>query len=325
MDRVLLRQILLTLAYSAGFDHPLKIEELRSRLYVPRQGRQNLDEFWWLSQDKQLSLINNGLALMLSWGWVVNRGEWWTLSTHSSDLVRAVAGRKLANLKLKKAKQVVRAFGWWPWIKSVYISGSVAAGLSGADDDLDFLIVTWPGCLWITRPLVVFLAWIFGHRRSWSKEEPNSWCFNLWLESDDLAMSPDSHSLYTAFELVQLKQVWGRDNTSLIWSQNPWLYNYLPLFDNQLIHSRSQTTIGSGWLVGKLVSGVRYLGAVLGYPLVLLVNIPAYFIQLGYMRPHMTKEKVGYNKAFFHPRNTRCQIYANWRREVVECVRYKDD
>ena len=280
-----------------------------------------MDEFWWLSQDKQLSLINNGLALMLSWGWVVNRGEWWTLSTHSSDLVRAVAGRKLANLKLKKAKQVVRAFGWWPWIKSVYISGSVAAGLSGADDDLDFLIVTWPGCLWITRPLVVFLAWIFGHRRSWSKEEPNSWCFNLWLESDNLAMNPVRQTLYTAFELVQLKQVWGRDNKHHIWSQNSWLYNYLPLANRKLLNPEMLTTSILGWLVRQLLSGVWLLTAVLGYPLALLLNLPAYFIQLGYMQSRMTRERVGYNKAFFHPRNTKRQIYVGWRREVVECIK----
>ncbi|MFH1967585.1 MAG: hypothetical protein ABIJ03_03690 [Patescibacteria group bacterium] len=320
MHQVLCRQVFLVLAYSAQFSHPLKIAEIRNRLFVPQTNRQALGEFWWQKKLGQLKLIDQALKQLLVWGWVVNQGEWWTLATRRFDLVPGVVSRQLANAKLIWARQVALIFGWWPWIRDIYISGSVAAGASRADDDLDFLIVTWPGCLWLTRPLVIFLAWIFGHRRSWSKEEPNSWCFNIWLESSSLVFPETTRSLYTAWELIQLKQIWGQHHSDLIWSKNAWVYNRLPLFNHRLINRQSAFKLSETSVLGLLIGQIKMLMAILGYPLVVVINYLAYLAQLLYMRPHQTREKVGLNFAFFHPRDTRRLIYANWRLEVIKCL-----
>jgi len=323
VNQVLLRQVLLVLAYSAQFNHPLKLAEIRSRLFVPKTKRNELADFWWIDEADQIKMIILALRQLEDWGFVANRGEWWTSVTNKNNLPHGVVGRKFANTKLAQAHRIALIFGWWPWIRDIYISGSVAAGASRIDDDLDFLIVTWPGSLWLTRPFVTLLAWILGHRRSWSKEEPNSWCFNIWLESDSLRFPGQAHSLYTAFELIQLKQVWGEQHSHLIWSENAWIYNRLPLFNHQLIHydspvrSLSQTPI---LMLG--LCQLKTLLAIIGYPLVIMCNYVAYLVQLVYMRPHQTREKVGLKFALFHPRDTRRQIYDDWQREVITVLEF---
>src|SRR5690606_9051512 len=46
----------------------------------------------------------------------------------------------------------IRALARWvPWVQSIWVTGSLAAGTAHDDDDIDFLVITDTGRLWLSR------------------------------------------------------------------------------------------------------------------------------------------------------------------------------
>jgi len=127
----------------------------------------------------------------------------------------------------------------------------------------------------------------------------------MWLESSQLALSSDKHTLYTAYEVLQADWVLQVSQVQQMFLQaNAWVASVIPLGFNQKV-SRS-----------KQVDNRSYLGIFLlmvSAPFIDASNFLAYLLQQWYMRQAMTREVVGFSQAFFHPRDTHRDITLRWR------------
>lgn len=301
--RLLLRQILLTLSYSDQFKFPLTTRELVGRVLAPTQGK--LPEF-------SASSWFAAMHLLLQQRRIAHRAGFWSLplaEETSSQYELRWKNALHTEKKLADSAWLLTFFQYLPWVRAVAITGSAAVASAGPDDDLDFLIVTAHNRLWLVRAIAVLLAFFAGKRRTWQKEEPDSWCFNLWLEEDQLVMPFESRSVYTAYEVVQAGWVVDKDQVVRRFRLgNNWSNHFLPY----------TAVLGypSKPLPQPITGGADVVLTVLD-PGLSLINFLSYLVQRLYMRGHQTREKVALPYAFFHPRDTKKSIYANWRSSIA--------
>jgi hypothetical protein len=198
-----------------------------------------------------------------------------------------------------------------PWIKAVFLSGSVAMQNAVKNDDLDFFIITQQNRLWLTRLVLMVFTTLVGKRRSWHSEEENSWCLNLYLDQQALSINLVKRNIYTAYEVAQVKLLYQNDGAaSDFYRQNWWVKKLLPFFQPQLFVQQNNFGV-------ELIRFFLSLGDFCLSWFFDLLNFFAFQIQLNYMRPHMTTERVNLHQAYFHPRNTRKKILEYWQKSLL--------
>lgn len=302
------RSVLYTLAYTAQFSYPLTADEVCFRLIGRLDQRTRV-----LSHAPTPTQVNRALASLVQKRLLKKEGISFSLR-QMSGLVEIRRQRFLQDQA--KWREVRSAVGWFkhiPWIQAIFVTGSLAMNNAGPDEDIDFMIVTAPDRLWLTRLVVSGLAWLRGKRRSWQGEEKRSWCFNLWLEADQLDLFEKYASLYTAYELIQARLVFQRHQTGeKLLTANRWIEQYLP----------SATRLRGRRLFAKSKNGFwlplersDFISDILDS-----LNRAAFTFQYWYMKSHMTRETVTRKYALFHPRDTQGWLYSRWRRVLEELV-----
>ena len=268
--------IIKTLCYSAVFDFPLTAVEIHARL---------------IGQTATLRKVENGLKRSA----LASRHGLYFLGSSAvvSKRLRLVAANRH---KLAFARRIGRLLKIIPSIQAVYVTGAVAVGNAGVDDDIDIMIITTPNSLWTTRLVVNSTLDLFGRRRRPQTLKLNDKvCLNLWLTTKNLAMPIAKRNLYTAYEIVQAKLLWDRHDThrQFLWA-NRWLKNFLPN-TTILKPSVARQSLGDG---GAKIS---------------LIERFAFFLQQAKMKSAITREKIGQNYAFFHPRDTKNLVEQKYR------------
>ncbi len=279
----LLGRVWLVLAYSAVFEFPLTTAEVLKRCWrfegetVPTQPQ-----------------IEKVLRLLRSLGKVSLTKELWHLVFQPQAPSNRLHWERYSQQKIEQATPVIKFLTSLPWVVGVAITGSVAVNSAKKDDDVDFMVVTEPNRLWLTRLLTLFFAMKYGKRRSFAREEPNSWCFNLWLDSDNLLVPQAQHTLYTAYEVCQAKWVTNRRKTAeKFLKENTWVKPILLEYYEQ----RKKQINRLAQLENRL-SSIRYITN----PILTIINWVSYLLQLIYMMPHKTNERVKLGFAWFHPK-----------------------
>jgi len=309
MHLFLAKRILITISYTEQFSFPLSSQELYLRLAV---------DFSVSKKDFTKSILfllkNNFITYydrhFFIFGLDIKKQKELLLTKKNRALFAKKKWQELA-LFLKFAKFI-------PFISAIAVTGSLAVNNTLRDDDIDFLIVTKANRLWITRIIIVALASIFGKRRSFAKEEKNSWCFNLWVEETDLKMPSKSRSAYEAYEVAQAVWVLDREKIKIKFKKlNKWakkfVFNYYHLNKSTQnvapIHTSNANYLSifaEAFVISQLLS---------------LINFLLFLLQYMYMKPHMTREKVSKSHAFFHPRDTKGQIDVNWKKSLSRVLK----
>lgn len=188
----LVRQILLTIAYSHIFSQPLTTEEVGRRL-IYSHGKKKV---------VPLSKIESALSELKQKKLLYQNGEYWQLAVSDKNLAELrKKRRRITALKIKDIQPFLDFCQKIPWIRGVALTGSVSVDNASYTDDVDVMLVIQPERLWLVRPVLAFFSFLKGKRRSWNHEESNSWCLNLWLEEDQLHLPPKQRSVYTAYEI----------------------------------------------------------------------------------------------------------------------------
>jgi hypothetical protein len=189
---------------------------------------------------------------------------------------------------------------WLPWVSGVAITGSLAMNNADEHADADVMIITENNRLWLVRPLMVLFSFLYGKRRSWNKEEENSWCLNLWLERKSLSVPLAQRSVYTAHEVIQADWQLSKAGTAReFYLANRWVANYL--YHYHFTSVKEQPTFITIPVLTQLLD---------------VANYAAFQLQKWYMKTHMTQERVHLSSAFFHPRDTRSLIVKNWKKMI---------
>ncbi len=291
----LLIRVLLTLGYVDQFSYPLTAVEIFQRLIGPPS-----------SSPADLSTVRLALKKLQELGLVKSWHQYYFLSSSQFTATTRLNRQQLAADKWQEVSDCVALLKKIPWIKAIFVTGSLAMDNVVEHDDIDFLVITQVNRIWLAR-LAVWLITIAKHkRRTWKEGGQDTWCFNMWLEETGLRVPNSSRNLYTAYELFQAKCVFDRGQIAAKFkTDNQWANKYLVnFFSNQekLLFptiDHPQIWWQQGWeglwdLINRVVFGAQWL----------------------YMRPHMTIERVGLHQALFHPRHTKKLIFYQWQQSL---------
>jgi len=184
--------------------------------------------------------------------------------------------------KLHLAKKTALFLARIPTVELVAVTGALSMKNACLEDDIDLMIITRPHALWLTRLFTTILLELTGRRRHPQDPHPqNKFCLNLFLSQDALTLKPAQRNLYTAHEVVQILPLINKHQTyEQFLFQNRWVNHYLPNFTIDSVQSFSKFFPCS-------------------FP-----EVFCYRLQLLYMKPKITNEKISLAQAFFHPRNT---------------------
>ena len=262
-----------TLAYVTVFDFPLTLQELHQR-QIASKTHPTLS----IAQVKKIVIQMSILAVDQNYIY---------FKKYPNQVQLRQQRTVWSNQKWQEVESLKTFLKPIPFIKAAYITGSLAMNnISRPNDDIDVLIVTRQNRLWIARAILVPLAILLGKYRFHRSKSQTGWCFNLWLDESEVSLPPDRRSLYTAYEVIQAKQIVGADN--VLAQANTWVNEFLPLFN--LKKKPMEISLNKNIFINRL-------------------NLLVYRLQWQFMKSHHTTEKVGEHSAFFHPRNTQKQVF----------------
>ena len=153
----------------------------------------------------------------------------------------------------QQARRWGRRLGCLPFVRMVAVTGALAVDNAPANDDIDFLIVTRPGRVWLTRALAVVVV------RA-ARLAGVGLCPNYVLSSS--ALSEQQRDLYVAHDLVQMVPLVGLDAYAAMRAANAWTFEFLPQAAGPL---RAEPDLAPrGWQAALQAAAERLLGGRLG-------------------------------------------------------------
>lgn len=245
--------------------------------------------------------LRNTIAYFAKYDYPLTPSELWFWQHGSSfsklKIEKLFTKLRIENWKLRKQREVYSRKKWaiakrmgnqlklFPTITAVLVTGALAMNNCPQGDDIDFMIVTYPNTLWITRFFVnLFLNSL--RRHPGDKNAPNKICPNLWLDIRNLKL--EIRNLRVAHEILQAKVLWDRTGVhAQFLHANSWVKKYLPIAYKYLSPGPSPVT-GEGNARGEVFWKFQ--------------NLIFFVIQYLYMKPKMTSERIGPGFAFFHPK-----------------------
>lgn len=217
--------VLATLIYYNLLDFPLKAEEVFNYLIKTAVRITLTDDTTPLNVRRELD------QLVLER--IVGFDEGYYFLSERAYLVPLRRKRAaLAQRKLRHARRIVWWLRFFPYIEAVLASGSLGLGSCDELSDLDVLIITKHGRIWLTRFLITVWLSLFNLRRKpWQKVAPDKICLNHYITDQSLTIP--FQSLYTAQTYTNLKPLFVKNLHSLAdfqknnnwlgqWLYNPW-------------------------------------------------------------------------------------------------------
>lgn len=225
--------ILKTLCYFSIFKHPLTRDEIKQYCHdIQLDNTDHLTE----------------LDALVQQGFVNELNGYYFLTGESSFIERRICGEKIAPRFMQKARSYSRFISRFPYIRAVFISGSLSKGYMDEQSDIDYFIITEPGRLWLCRSLLILFKKIFlfnSHRY---------FCVNYFIDCDNLRI-PDEN-IFTATELVFVLPMYNKKLYKDFRDQNSWTNSYYPNLNN--VDREVPFDPGSHWLksfLEKVFSG----------------------------------------------------------------------
>ncbi len=193
-----------SVVYSALFDYPLTLSQLRQTLIGAR-----------LTPTEILTILRNSTGL----GAYVDQRDGYFFPAGRQDLIDIRRHREQRSRAfLASHRPLLRLIAALPFVRMVALSGSVAHLNLENGGDLDLFIVTRGRRVWSTAVVVILLAKLLGRRRTL--------CANFLVA--DTALSFEPQDLFTANQVVGMKPVSGAATFRAILAANPFVRTCYP-------------------------------------------------------------------------------------------------
>lgn len=218
-------EIVTLLLYFDVFDHPLTENEIVMYLNLGEKGRKRARQY--------LQELVGDRVIGFSQGFYFAGGE-------TSKVVRRKAANRLAHKRMKTATRFSRIISWFPFVRGVYLSGSISKGVMKKGDDIDYFIVTQPGRLWIARTLLTLFKKIF------LLNSYRNFCINYFVDANNLWVKEQNR--YTATEIVFLVPVFNYAIYRRMLHENEWVRRYFPGFNRNNYLCREKEPVLKKWV-----------------------------------------------------------------------------
>lgn len=208
--------ILKTIHYADLFDYPLKLNEIHRFLISPRA--------------ESFSAVGAELLSLVEKEKVGQEGEFYFLPRRRELVVLRPFREGLTQVKMAEVNGAIHWLSLFPWVRLVSLTGALAVGNADEKADVDLMVVTSRGRLWLTRiALFAFLS-LVGLKRKDNPEGPlGKICINLWCDEENMSVNKEDQDLVVAHEIAQMKPLVDKGQTyERFVEANLWLKKFLP-------------------------------------------------------------------------------------------------
>jgi len=201
------RAVIRTLAYFSIFKHPLKIDEIHNFLLFHKC---TIDD------------VRGAIKELKSTGKIFEIDEFFMIENRSEWVRDRISGEKLAEKFWLVAKFMACLIKKFPFVRAIFVSGSLAKWNVSIHTDIDFFIITKSKRLWLTRSFLIAFKKLFLFN---SKK---FFCVNYFITDDHLEI--EDKNIFTAMEIASVKPVYNIDLYFKFLDANNWVKNFLPNF-----------------------------------------------------------------------------------------------
>lgn len=199
------RQAILSLLYFEIFFHPMTLSEICECTALPgisiSATRKELD-----------ILVKKGILFYIDGYYLTQNNPDW--------VTRREDGNRRAKKYINTAFLVGRLMSAFPYVRGVFVSGSLSKQWMSKDSDIDYFIITRPGRLWLSRTLLALF------KKTILLNSHKYFCINYFIDEDHLEIEEKNH--YTATEIVTLLPVYGQQYYDRFMDANQWIRAYYP-------------------------------------------------------------------------------------------------
>lgn len=144
--------------------------------------------------------------------------------------------KKLADGKWRKIRRIFSILALVPYVRGIFVSGSLAMENSKEDSDVDIIVVAKHGRIWTVRTFMTLLTFLLGVRRYGNKTKDRI-CLNHYITDKSLRIPFES--LYNAQSYAHLLNVYKEDADMFrrFQENNSWLGKYIANYKASELHS----------------------------------------------------------------------------------------
>ena len=212
------KSIIKTLAYYDIFSYPLTREEI----FECSNTNGIIKETVFA---EIFSLVSRGI--------VYSKNEFYYINHNHQIVPRRIEGNKRAIKKMKIARFFSIFISHFPFVRGVFLSGSISKGYLDEKADIDYFIITAPNRLWIARILLVFFKKLF------LLNSYKFFCINYFITTNTLEI--EEKNIYTAIELATLIPTYGSDIYDALYNSNQWIKQYVPNYPKRDVSNVPQS------------------------------------------------------------------------------------
>lgn len=176
------RPILRTMAYFDVFDYPLTAAEIWRWIYPEHL----------TSQPIALGEIEPGLLALVADGRISQQDTYYFLPGREGIVATRQERFLLDKKKWQRAKTVARFVEVVPFVKMVAVVNTLAINNAKEESDIDLLIITSPGHIWLSRWLVTGIVAMLGYRRH-AQHIKNKICLSFYATNDAMNFDKVRH------------------------------------------------------------------------------------------------------------------------------------
>jgi hypothetical protein len=214
------KAILRTVAYADVFDYPLTLDQVHRYL---------------VGITASPSAVHNALhSESLTHRWLAHTDDYFCLTGREGIVQTRIRRAEIAARLWPKARRYAMSIASLPFVRMVAITGTLAVDNVDSDADIDYLIVTVPGRVWLARALSIAYVHV-------GRLERVEICPNYVISLD--ALDQFDRTFYSAHELAQMVPLYGLDVYHRLVQTNRWARAYLPnAFGSSVLGPRDQAT-----------------------------------------------------------------------------------
>ncbi len=208
------RAIVHTLLYFELFSYPLTEGEIWQFTHddAPEARQPGASASFEAFQEKLQDLENKGLVFRFQ--------DFFQTQNDPAWVERRLEYNHRADTMLPVARRMSRLIAAFPYIRAVFVSGSLSKHCMRPDSDIDFFLITTPGRLWLARTMLVLFKKIFlfnSHKY---------FCVNYFIDTEHLEI--EEKNLFTATEVITLLPMYGREWYQAFYRKNQWAWRRFP-------------------------------------------------------------------------------------------------
>jgi hypothetical protein len=199
--------ILKVIAYFDLFNYPVSLEDI----------------VYFLDTEAEEYPVKRELDTLIKEGCLFRTGPYYSLQNDPTLGDKRNDSCRRADALLPIAEKGARLLFQFPFVRGVFISGSLSKRCAEEKEDVDYFIVTSANRLWIARTIMHLfkkLTYLRGHQ--------HRYCMNYYV--DEEALEIREKNIFTATELITLIAASGNGGIISFFKANEWTTRFYPRY-----------------------------------------------------------------------------------------------